>query len=339
MGLTKIQVLQQTLPKQGPVVSRYYSTENSDDGEPKTHFWEIPDNHKPETNNSVKARVPRSVAETRDFKELLDTLFDRKPIQFAPKADKKHNANDSVIEKKLLDLVVRNRQLYKEKAPLPRSMMAPIYGKTANKKRQQKNEDHEEDDDSVLDFLNPTDKKTNWDLKNIAQNKRIALKEEELQAINSIVNTETSLDLLVSIMKQINQEKYPKYYHRVLSKAIEHASRKDPYLALTIFELAKSKSMDSYILGCTTKVYNAMLLLRWETWRDVHGMLDLVEEMTVNGIEYSNDSRRIIRSVVQEIEAEDDETLERTKDVYWDVDEKRACNVMKEMVGKWILNK
>lgn len=331
--------MKQTLPKQSITLSKCYTTDNNDDQEPKAHFWEIPEDDRTETNNSVKARVSRTVTDTRDFKELLDTLFDRKPIQSLPKTETKHNATDSVIEKKLLDLVIRNRQLYKEKAPLPRSMMAPIYGKTANKKRNQQ-EDEDEDDNDVLDFLNPSDKKTNWDIKNITQNKRIILKEQELQAINSIVETETSLDLLSRVIKEINQEKYPRYYHRVLTKAIEHASRKDPYLALTIFEMAKSKSMESYILGCTTKVYDAMLLLRWETWRDVHGMLNLVEEMTVNGIEYSNDSRRIIRSVVQEVEAEgSDEEQENIKDIFWDEDEKRACNVMKEMVGKWILNK
>lgn len=284
--------------------------------------------------------MSRTVADTRDFKELLDTLFDRKPARIPVNSGHKKQspASDSVIEQKLLDLVIRNRQLYKEKAPLPRSMMAPIYGKTASKKRQQKNDEDEDDGEDVLDFLNPDTKTINWDMKNIAQNKRIADKEEELKAIQSIVETETSLDLLVNVMKQINQETYPRYYHRVLTKAIEHASRKDPYLALSIFEIAKGKSMESYILGCTTKVYDAILLLRWETWRDVHGMLHLVEEMTVNGIEYSNDSRRIIRSVAQEIEA-DENVDETTRDVYWDTDEKRACNVMKEMVGKWILHK
>ncbi|KAG2209265.1 hypothetical protein INT47_005557 [Mucor saturninus] len=315
---------------------------STNDSSQKTNFWEIPEREESETHNKgVKARVSRTVADTRDFKELLDTLFDRKPAQTPPMRKKPQGHDtDSVIEQKLLDLVIRNRQLYKEKAPLPRSMMAPIYGKTADKQRKQKREEESNDEDEdVLDFLNPDTKKTtNWDLKNIAQNKRIATKEQELKAIQSIVDTETSLDLLVNVMKQINQETYPRYYHRVLTKAIEHASRKDPYLALTIFEIAKGKSMESYILGCNTKVYDAMLLLRWETWRDVHGMLNLIEEMTVNGIEYSNDSRRIVRSVVQEIEA-DEESQEVTKDVYWDADEKRACNVMKEMVGKWILNK
>lgn len=315
--------------------------------EPKKNFWEIPAHPESniESNRSVKSRSTKSAEETRDFRELLDTLFDRntsKPTPVEPKPN--HKDTDSVIEKKLLDLVMRNRQLYKDKAPLPRSMMAPIYGKSATKFKREKEE--EDDDEGILDFLHSSDKST-WKSKDIQQNKRIIEKEKELKSIQSIVDTTHSIDLLKTILKEINQEKYPKYYPRVLAKAIEHASRKDPYLALTIFELAKCKSLDSYILGCTTRVYDAMLLLRWEAWRDVYGMLNLIEEMTVNGITYSNDSRRIVRSVVQEIEAEGNDLDEETegenepksKGIYWNLDEKRACNVMKEMVGKWIINK
>jgi hypothetical protein len=230
--------------------------------------------------------------------------------------------------------------------------MAPIYGKSANRDKKERDDDDEEEEkegrEGVLDFLHSSDK-SNWKIRDINQNKRIMGKEQELKAISTIVDTTNSVDLLKAVLKEINQEKYPKYYPRILAKAIEHASRKDPYLALTIFELAKSKSLESYILGCTTRVYDAMLLLRWEAWRDVYGMLNLVEEMTVNGITYSNDSRRIVRSVVQEIEAEGsnlDEEEEgessiesKSKGIYWNSDEKRACNVMKEMVGKWIINK
>lgn len=335
--------------------------ESKEEQQPHKNFWEIParsESKNIETNRSVKSRVSKTAAETRDFKELLDTLFERKvtkttttPLSPPPAATSPKPRNkdtDSVIEKKLLDLVMRNRQLYKDKAPLPRSMLSTIYGKTTNKPKKEKSSEEEEDEGS-LDFLHPNKNSTNWKMKDISQNESIKLKERELQSINAIVETTTSIDLLNAIMKEINQEKYPKYYPRVLAKAIEHASRKDPYLALTIFELAKYKSLNSYIFGCTTKVYDAMLLLKWEAWRDVYGMLNLIEEMTVNGITYSNDSRRIVRAVVQEIEAEGGVLEEggeeeegsigqsQSKGIYWNADEKRACNVMKEMVGKWII--
>ncbi|CAO3622768.1 unnamed protein product [Mucor hiemalis] len=356
-SLSLVNILKASVPKQHGSISKCFYTvdSNSNDTdeevkeEQKKNFWEIParSENDIETNRSVKSRVSKTAAETRDFKELLDTLFERKLTQPAPAPTKPRNKDtDSVIEKKLLDLVMRNRQLYKEKAPLPRSMMGPIYGKTTNKVKKDKSSEEEDDDDS-LDFLHPDTNSTNWKMKDISQNERIILKDLELQSINAIVETSTSIDLLNVIMKEINQDKYPKYYPRVLAKAIEHASRKDPYLALTIFELAKYKSLNSYILGCTTKVYDAMLLLKWEAWRDVYGMLNLIEEMTVNGITYSNDSRRIVRSVVQEIEAEggalEEEDTEssveqlQSKGIYWNADEKRACNVMKEMVGKWII--
>lgn len=373
-SLTLANILKTSVPKHHVGMSKcFYSVDSNNDSssnteeegkeeqQPQKNFWEIParsESNHIETNRSVKSRVSKTAAETRDFKELLDTLFERKvtkaattstttppPSSSFPASSKPRNKDtDSVIEKKLLDLVMRNRQLYKDKAPLPRSMLSTIYGKTTNKPKKEKSLEEEEGEDS-LDFLHPNKNSTNWKMKDISQNERIKLKERELQSINTIVETTTSIDLLNAIMKEINQEKYPKYYPRVLAKAIEHASRKDPYLALTIFELAKYKSLNSYIFGCTTKVYDAMLLLKWEAWRDVYGMLNLIEEMTVNGITYSNDSRRIVRAVVQEIEAEGGVLEEeegsvgqsQSKGIYWDADEKRACNVMKEMVGKWII--
>lgn len=271
------------------------------------------------TNKSGRAQPKRSVPETRDFRALLDTLFDRKSSASSskPKPTTVRPKNyESVIEKKLLDLVVNNRELYREKAPLPRSFMAPIYGKTVHRFKQNIAEEESE---------------PHWNQQNITHDDRIILKQEELKQINTIVETKTSLDLLNCIKSQMDQEKYPAYYPKLLTKAIEHASQRDPYLAITIFELAKSKSLESYIFGCTTSVYNAMLQLRWETWRDVYGMLNLIEEMTVNGIEHSKDSRLIVRSVVQEIESD--------QSIHWDQDEKRACNVMKELSGKWIISK
>ncbi|KAI9491232.1 hypothetical protein BDB00DRAFT_834454 [Zychaea mexicana] len=128
----------------------------------------------------------------------------------------------------------------------------------------------------------------------------------------------------------------------------------DPYLALSIFEHAKTHSVVSYVSGCTTEVYNAMLMMRWKLWRDVHGMLNLVDEMMANGVGYDTETRRIVQLVVAEVENEmrldnddDEDDGAASSDVYrygpnmkdgmvWSMDERRSANIMKALVGKWL---
>jgi hypothetical protein len=309
------------------------------DREETKHFWEIDSKKRSGYDNRRKS--PEAVhKDTRDFQVLLKGLFanNSKPSEPAPLVTPLNKKSTTVIEEKLLEMMLQNKKPYKPKAPLPRSAMAAMYAKTAERTRQSRQE--QEGDDDILDFLNPSST-VNWNKQDVLSNESIQLKEKEMKTIQSIVDTTNELDLLQRIQKEINQDEYPAYYPNVLAKAIEHASLKDPYLALSIFEQAKNKSMTSYIMGCTTTVYNRLLMLRWDVWRDVYGMLDLVEEMTVNGIAYDNDSRRIIRSVVNEIESEGSciDSDEPSTGVYWNAEERRNCHIMKELAGKWLITK
>lgn len=110
-------------------------------------------------------------------------------------------------------------------------------------------------------------------------------------------------------------------------------------MTLSIFEQIKAKSIQSYISGCTTGTYNAILLLRWETWRDVHGMLDLLEEMALNGIRVNNETRNIVRMAVTAVEQEEGTESDNRQGLFWNADEKRVCNIMKEMANKWLIKK
>ncbi|KAI8092311.1 uncharacterized protein B0P05DRAFT_525773 [Gilbertella persicaria] len=298
------------------------SRHNYDKKEP--HFWEIETKEKP---NDMPFSTQSVQDDTRDFRELLEGLFTTQTPKAVEPVAPLNKSTGSLIEKRLLDMVLKNKQPYKSKSPLPRSAISQIYGK-----RKQ-----EDDQEELLDIFN-TDyrKKSNWDMKHIAEDERIATKQKEVKIIQDILDTKTPSDLLALVQQEINRldQTYPAYYPRIITTAIEHASRTDPYLALSIFELAKNKSVASYIMGCTTDAYNAMLMLRWESWCDVYGMLDLVEEMTLNGIEYDHRSRQIIKQAVQEVESEGEAG---TTGVFWNTDEQRNCNLMKELAGKWLV--
>ncbi|CAO3678402.1 unnamed protein product [Rhizopus stolonifer] len=195
----------------------------------------------------------------------------------------------------------------------------------------------EEDNRTILDEIEPFD--YNWYKERIVNDERVRMKEKEMLIKESIVGSETVYGVLDVISKEIDRASYPPYYHSIVKTALEHTSRFDPYLTLSIFEQIKAKSIQSYIKGCTTETYNTILIMRWETWRDVHGMLDLLEEMSLNGIKVNSETRSIVGKVVTEIEEEKDIDYANNQGLFWNMDERRSCNIMKQMANKWLLKK
>ncbi|CEJ03071.1 Putative Adenosinetriphosphatase [Rhizopus microsporus] len=273
--------------------SRNYITRQEDDRQDTNnehaHFWEPP--------SSSSDKLDSSKRIDRDFEILLETLFDeslntRDP--FVPSSiepPKRIRQNESIIEKKLLDLV--KNKVYKPKAPLPKSISSTVQHATKYETKQKK------PSSSILDEIEPFD--YNWYKDKVTNDIRIKNKEKELQLINAIAESQSIYEPLTVLFDQINQESYPDYYHKVIKAAIDYTSKKDPYLTLSIFEQVKEKSIKSYVSGCTADVYNAILLLRWEAWKDVYGMLDLLEEMSSNGIAVNNETRNIVRMAVNEL--------------------------------------
>lgn len=293
----------------------------------ESHFWEISEK---ETKTSKK-----SSSDARDFQDLLGSLFDdalNAREHFVPSRveppQKKNKSEESAIEKKLLELV--QRRVYKSKSPLPKSISGSFH---YNEEKEQL----EKNEGSILDVVEPFD--YNWYKEKVMNDERIRAKEKELQIKNAIIESKSVYELLDIINSEINQVSYPDYYSKIIKSAIEYTAKKDPYLTLSIFEQIKAKSIQSYISGCTTGTYNAILLLRWETWRDVYGMLDLLEEMALNGIRVNNETRNIVRMVVTAVEQEEGIESDNRQGLFWNADEKRVCNIMKEMANKWLIKK
>ncbi|KAJ7188537.1 hypothetical protein C8R46DRAFT_1054992 [Mycena filopes] len=59
----------------------------------------------------------------------------------------------------------------------------------------------------------------------------------------------------------------------------------DPHLALSMFDYARHLSTSSYVFGCSTSAYNELIATRWTCFRDLKGVHDALEEMSVNGAE------------------------------------------------------
>jgi hypothetical protein len=72
---------------------------------------------------------------------------------------------------------------------------------------------------------------------------------------------------------------------------------------VAVFERAKSLGAESYVLGCTTAVYNKALAAVWDGFYDIQRVRDMVEEMAVNAVGGDLTTADIIRGVCHDVEA------------------------------------
>lgn len=95
----------------------------------------------------------------------------------------------------------------------------------------------------------------------------------------------------------------PETYPRLLALLIRQFRDKyrDPHLALSMFDHARHLSVASYVFGCTTPAYNELIETRWRCFRDLKGVHDALEEMTVNGVDPDNRTGLLIEEVRREV--------------------------------------
>ncbi len=72
--------------------------------------------------------------------------------------------------------------------------------------------------------------------------------------------------------------------------------------ALSMFEEAKKNdNINIYIYGCTTDIYNEIIKIRWEYYKDIFGIDLLINEMELNGIKGNRGTADILKSVSSEM--------------------------------------
>ncbi|KDQ06706.1 hypothetical protein BOTBODRAFT_60484 [Botryobasidium botryosum FD-172 SS1] len=75
----------------------------------------------------------------------------------------------------------------------------------------------------------------------------------------------------------------------------------DPHSALALFHHARNISIISYVLGCTTSAYNELLRTRWQSFRDLHGVADALEEMRVNGVIADSQTNQFVEELRRDL--------------------------------------
>ncbi|KAK6506351.1 hypothetical protein TWF506_011267 [Arthrobotrys conoides] len=92
-------------------------------------------------------------------------------------------------------------------------------------------------------------------------------------------------------------------YPKLLKEAIKllRTEYNDFSACTAVFEKVKNLGTESYIIGCSVGVYNEILEVKWRGYRDMSGVLDLLEEMRVNGVDGDEVTAGIVADVLSDI--------------------------------------
>ena len=96
---------------------------------------------------------------------------------------------------------------------------------------------------------------------------------------------------------------FPRSYPHILAHLLRvvRTNFHNPHLALALFQHAQTHSIESYLGGCLTPTYNELLAVRWESFRDLDGVDQAVQEMLVNGVGWDRDTRKLVEKVCEEV--------------------------------------
>ncbi|QSL64456.1 hypothetical protein MERGE_001757 [Pneumocystis wakefieldiae] len=93
-------------------------------------------------------------------------------------------------------------------------------------------------------------------------------------------------------------------YPQLLQKAMEifRSNFLDYVSVATIFERIKELGPESFVLGCSSDVYNEMLIARWEGWNDIIEIENLLTEMKINSVSRTKKTLEIFKKIRSDIE-------------------------------------
>ncbi|KAF5326611.1 hypothetical protein D9611_000082 [Ephemerocybe angulata] len=74
----------------------------------------------------------------------------------------------------------------------------------------------------------------------------------------------------------------------------------DPNLALFIFKAVRNSSTQSYVYGCSARTYHEYVTLLWESFRDLQGVRDALQEMLLKGVEMTQQMEALANRVCRE---------------------------------------
>lgn len=106
-----------------------------------------------------------------------------------------------------------------------------------------------------------------------------------------------------------------------------------PHSALHIFQLASTLSPTSYIRGCTTALYDAMLSTRWWSFGDIESVGLGIQEMRERGVKISSTTRSLVDSIGSAVRIDQERAeLKEKEQGYFSEEEINAWRKMERLV-------
>lgn len=125
-------------------------------------------------------------------------------------------------------------------------------------------------------------------------------------------------------------------YSLILLKAMRlfRKTFRNPLAAHTLFLRAKTLSAESYVLGCTTPLYNELLLSRWESFTDLFSISEILDEMSTNGLKGDEETARILQRIRDDVQEWAEHGAEAAR-VVWQSEKERMLKL--ERIQKEIM--
>jgi hypothetical protein len=75
----------------------------------------------------------------------------------------------------------------------------------------------------------------------------------------------------------------------------------DPHVALALFDYARHASPTSYVTCCGTAAYNELIETKWESFHDLQGVSDIIEEMNLNKVRIDTRTTKLVENLRREV--------------------------------------
>ncbi|KIM30523.1 hypothetical protein M408DRAFT_328093 [Serendipita vermifera MAFF 305830] len=75
----------------------------------------------------------------------------------------------------------------------------------------------------------------------------------------------------------------------------------DPHTALAIFDHARNASPLSYVTCCGTAAYNELIETKWDSFRDLQGVCDALEDMKLNKVRVDTRTMKLVEGLRREV--------------------------------------
>lgn len=121
--------------------------------------------------------------------------------------------------------------------------------------------------------------------------------------INTPESTEQDIATVEATIQDVSANLPGFAYPQLLAIVMRNFRTKyhDPHMALAMFDHARNASPLSYVMCCGTAAYNELIETKWDSFRDLQGVCDALEDMKLNKVRVDTRTMRLVESLRREV--------------------------------------